>query len=492
MLKCAIYARVSTEFDEQATSIETQIDYFNNYIYTKDNLVLYKVYVDKQTGTDFNREGVKELIEDSKAKRYDTLLVKSISRFGRNQSETIRITNLLHELDIQIIFVEDGIDSKKDRNLIGLFAWLAENESKKISERVKFTIKNNQRRGLFVGNKPPYGYSVKEHKLYINEAEAEVVKLVYNLYINEGFGLWKIVDYLNDNNIKPRNASKWAKTNIVLLLTNPVYTGNTYSNKTEKIDVLSKKIKRNSEEDWIITLGTHEVLVDFEMYNKVQQQRAYRKELLKNNTKYSGENLFSNIVRCGRCSGIYIRKKVHDVYVYSCRQYERRGTLSECKSREAIKEEHIKELLHGYIIEMLNNNEIIDNIYKEQLSIITVGSKDAIKKLNSITKDIEKFKNKQDKLLEFAMDGTITKEQFKIKNDEIESKVVDLQSTKHELEVKLSAKNELENKYITFKKELYKLKDIECWDNQLLRGLFPTIIVYDRQNIEILTNIHSK
>ena len=154
-MKCAIYARVST--DEQGTSIINQQEYFKDYI-KRNNFEIFDVYNDEAfSGTETTKRlSFQRLLEDGKNKRYDVLLAKSYSRFGRNQRETLTALAELFEYGIRIIFVEDGLDSLRDKGQFGLFAWLAEQESRKISERIKMTWQVYNKQGKIHNTKETY------------------------------------------------------------------------------------------------------------------------------------------------------------------------------------------------------------------------------------------------------------------------------------------------------------------------------------------------
>ncbi|MCA1010382.1 recombinase family protein [Halobacillus halophilus] len=157
-MRCAVYARVSTELDSQRTSIDNQVDIFRNYAF-QNNWEIVKVYTDKQSGTKGNRPGLKALIEDGKAGMYDVILAKELSRLARNGKLSYELKEIWQFNNIHLVCLDNSINTLEgnDHNF-GLYAWLYENESANSSRRNKQAKRVKAQRGLFVGSTPPYGY----------------------------------------------------------------------------------------------------------------------------------------------------------------------------------------------------------------------------------------------------------------------------------------------------------------------------------------------
>lgn len=490
-LRVATYSRISTKFDSQKTSIINQEDYFGRLLEKHvDEWELYRNYIDEGiTGTSLKkRKEFVQLIEDAKAKKFDILIAKSMTRFGRNRADTSNIlVKILFPLGIRVIFVEEKLDSdiREDRQKFGLFEWLAEVESTKISDRINWTIEQQREKGLFTGNRPPYGYTIDNHTLVINEDESKYVATMFDLYI-KGYGLQKIVNYLNDNNIPPKNADKWSKTTIIQILSNPNYIGSLFQCRTKTKDPISKEIIKFDKSEWLVTKNTHEAIISEEVFNKVQIEKERRNNLAENNTKYSGINLFSGILRCGRCKSFYVRKKVHDKYVYSCSEYEKLGVKSNC-SREAVDEDILVRKINNLIVSILDGN-YIDRLYSENLSKIGVSKKDTQKNIDSIESQLEKLHSKQKKLFDSYFGDNImglSDSQFKDYSNKLQAEINTLQIQKEANKAILNDTDELNRKYRMFKNELESMRDINNWSNSSLREFFPEIFVVDKNNLKI-------
>lgn len=486
MLKCGIYARVSTEFDAQRTSVPNQVDYFQNYIDQNENFELYKVYVDDGVSGKYTkrRSDFKKMLKDACDKKFDVLLVKSLSRFGRNNRETLNNLNELYKNNVRAIFIEENVDTEKDRSMIGLFSWLAEQESRKISDRQKFAKAQMKSKNLFPYNNRPYGYKIVDHVLVPIPEEAERVRLIYDLYL-KGYGINKIANYLDSNNIPPRRAKKWSKTALKIILTNPHYIGNLYYNKSYKVDTMDERPVYTSPDEWIEVKNTHEAIISEEVFLRVKDEYNRRYEKSKANTRYSTTNIFSNLIRCGRCDSTYIRKKLHDgsKYVYSCANYEANGK-KEC-TREAIDENDLIQIVYDNIYKISENEDLLNDLYNKSLKEISIDIDYLQNELKDMNNQILKLKNKADKLLDLYTEELITKEQFKEQNSDINNKLESLFMKQDELKNRIAQKDSLDDTFAIFKERLSELKDITNWSNDLLKDYINSITIYDKNNISI-------
>lgn len=179
-IKVAAYARVSTDMTDQLHSLSAQIKYFTEYISNHENYELIEVYYDEGiTGTSVKkRDGFNRMIADCENGKIDLILTKDVSRFARNTVDTLCFTRKLSALGIGVIFMNDGIDTRdKDGELrLTIMASIAQEESRKISERVKWSTRRNMENGWVYGKSRMYGFEIKEGQLYIIPKEAEIVK----------------------------------------------------------------------------------------------------------------------------------------------------------------------------------------------------------------------------------------------------------------------------------------------------------------------------
>lgn len=490
MFKVATYARVSTKLESQKSSMSNQADFFLRELDKHPDWELYKNYVDEGiSGTSKGkRKEFLQMIEDAQNKKFDILIAKSMTRFGRNRADTSHtLEKVLFPNNIRVIFIEERLDSdnKEDRAKMGLFEWLAEVESRKISDRISWHREQLQEKGLVAGYRPPYGYDINKGKLIVNPEEAKIVKEIYDLFL-KGYGLYKVLNWLWDNDIQTKYGSKWSKSSVIMVLTNPNYTGDIHQRRSKVKDPISKGIIRYAKEDWIVKRNTHEAIISKEIFEEAQFERLRRKKLSENNTRHSVSNVFSGLIYCGRCGSLYGLKKIHGCgLAYSCRNYETLGTKA-C-SREAVDYDKLVQIIQQYAIDIEKDPKILKEQYDKNIKMI-LNQEDYEKKAIENKKILDALKLKQKKLLDSYFGENkmnLTEIQFEEYNLEIQSQIkksedVMLSLKKYEIENKQTAKsyNETYDKIVS-------MKNIENWSNDVLRKVINKMVVIDRNNIEI-------
>ena len=192
-LRVTFYARVSTDKYEQLNSLENQVSYFKDLIKQNKNWTYVDGYVDEGiSGTSTNkRESFLKMIEDGKEKKFDLILTKEVSRFARDTLDSIANTRLLLKYDVGVQFINDGINTlMPDSELrLTIMSSLAQDEVRKLSERVKFGYQRSIKSGRVLGNDDIWGYDKKDGKLTINEEEAKMIRRIFELYTTGKYGL---------------------------------------------------------------------------------------------------------------------------------------------------------------------------------------------------------------------------------------------------------------------------------------------------------------
>jgi DNA invertase Pin-like site-specific DNA recombinase len=242
-MRCAIYARVSTDSSDQKDSLENQVSFFENFI-QQQGWELTQTYADEGiTGTSIvKRIQLKRLMDDAHKKKFDIVLIKSISRWARDTVDSITLVRSLKSLGIRLMSIEDCYDSFQDDDEYKLtnLSVFAQMESQRIATRVSFGITEKSRKGVFHGT-PPYGYSKENGKLVPNPLHAPTAKLIFDLYLNQGWGTQKIANYLTSQGVPtPRKVlvaknagNRWHQSAINSILTNPHYTGDLMQGRTK-------------------------------------------------------------------------------------------------------------------------------------------------------------------------------------------------------------------------------------------------------------------
>lgn len=328
--RVAGYARVSTDSDEQFTSYEAQVDYYTKFIQSKPEWEFVKVYTDEGiSGTNTKkREGFKRMVEDALAGKIDLIVTKSVSRFARNTVDSLVTIRKLKERGVECYFEKEGIYTfdGKGELLITIMSSLAQEESRSISENITW----GQRKRFSDGKvSMPYkrflGYQKGKDGLpEIVENEAQVVRLIYRLFL-DGKTASGICRYLDGLLIPtPGGSNKWSKTTVESILTNEKYKGDALLQKNFTVDFLEKKLKPNDGEiPQYYVEGSHPAIIEPEEWDLVQSEFSRRKRLGK---AYSGKSVLSTKLICADCGGFYGPKLWH-----STDQYRR--TVWQCNGK---------------------------------------------------------------------------------------------------------------------------------------------------------------
>jgi site-specific DNA recombinase len=321
-MRAAIYARVSTRKEEQKNSLQNQIALAES-IAKEHGFTVVGRYIDNGiSGSGMkNRTGIAELLEDAKKRKFDVVIAKSVSRLGRNTLNSLQMADQLERIPVRLILPEDNYDTEtsKSRLMFNLKAILAEEENAKLSERIKLGLQSSAKQGKRRVSLPPYGYTVNPvtKQLEVDETAASTVKEIFRLYLNEGWGMFKISNYLMRKGVPtPRTASKatnagvkWHQNTIKGILSNPVYTGKLVFHREETTGTLAEselyKIRRKVEPDKQIVIDkAHPAIISEDEFMAVQVLMK-KKGKCKNNGK---ESLFAHIAKCADChSGMHFK-----------------------------------------------------------------------------------------------------------------------------------------------------------------------------------------
>ena len=261
--KVAIYARVSTEHEEQLSALGYQVQYYDEILKKHPEWELYDRYIDEGiTGTSIRkRKNFLRMLEDANNGCFDLIVTREVSRFARNTVDTLQETRKLKKIGVEVYFTEDNIWTFNDEDgelKLTIMATLAQNESKKTSQRVKAGQKISFLNGVFYGTGNILGYDKVGSEMIINEEQARTVRLIYDMFLN-GQGSTEIKTYLEANgHLTATGLKKWSASSIVRILRNPFYSGTIVYRKSYIPDYLEQKAKKNKGEvEQIIIKGRH-------------------------------------------------------------------------------------------------------------------------------------------------------------------------------------------------------------------------------------------
>lgn len=426
----AIYVRESRdENEENLDTIETQKSLLLCYARDKKLGTVYRVYTDDNvSGTTYDRPGIKELEKDVLDGHINILLIKDLSRLGRNNAKTLIFLDFLEEHGVRVISSDGRFDSNSDTDLVGIETWFNERYAKDISRKIRTNLKHKISKGEFLG-KPPYGYikSINQkNTLQINEEQAQIVRQIYKMYL-DGYGYKKIAEFLSEKGIPSpsgvkgisSHTQKWNSIAVSRILSNRVYLGETIQGVSEKISFKSKKTRRLPVENWVVTPGTHEKIIDENTFKAAELVRNSKKSTFTCSDKGT-IHTYRGMVFCGRCGAVmFARKRRGRELGYVCQNYTRNGKAA-CSSH-FIKESEINSVIALELKKLPENEDIIKVLNK-----YFVGKAPAGRGMDDYEKalaNINSLKLKQEKIYMDMLEGLITKELFIRVNNNIEQSI---------------------------------------------------------------------
>lgn len=334
-LRVCAYARVSSDSDDQLNSFATQVDYYTKSIQAKDEWEFVDIYADEGiTGTRADtRTEFQRLLQDCRAGKIDRVLVKSISRFARNLTDCIAAVRELKQLGIAVEFEKECIDTSTmgSEMLLSMLSSAAQEESKSISENMRWSYQKRMAAGTFVTTFAPFGYLLEGNQLVPNPQEVPIVKYIFDSYLN-GASFNQIARDLNRQNISAGGADTvWKYGHVRGILYNEKYIGDARVQKSYTTESLPRQKKRNKGEvrQYYIH-DSHPAIIEREVFDRVQAllQKKAQPHLAK---KEKESNALSKTIKCGAC-GITFRQKRNQRLaketLWTCRTHEK--AIEEC------------------------------------------------------------------------------------------------------------------------------------------------------------------
>ena len=381
MLRVAAYCRVSTKSEEQDGSLHLQIDHYNRLITSTPNWIAAGIYAEKISGLDYSRPEFNKMIRKCKAGKIDMIITKSISRFGRRMLEILECFQDLINRDIDVYFENEHMHllDEASREAIMQILMMAQNESISKGKNIKWGIERSMMSGNSgFQNIKCFGYDRSQSgKLIINESEASVVKLIFNLYLS-GESMYGIVKYLAENGYRSATGkTKWTNAQINQLLTNEKYTGNVLLQKSYIKNTLSRKTTvSQGEVDQYLIENNHEAIISLDVFEKVQAEMERRSNLQKESTdgkaksRYNSKGL-SGFIVCEECGRNYSRttwsRNGQKKIVWRCINRLEHGKRI-CKKSPTVLEEKIKQK----IVEVLKLNDYDEKTAREEIKQILI------------------------------------------------------------------------------------------------------------------------
>jgi len=436
-LRVTFYARVSTDQDEQINSLENQVQYYTELIQSKPNWKFVPGYIDEgiSGGTTRKRDDFNRMIRDAKAGMFDFIITKEISRFSRSTLDSIKYTQELLENNVGVLFQNDNIntlDTDSEFRLV-IMAGVAQDEIRKLSERLKFGFRQAIKNGHVLGNDKLYGYDKKDCVLTVNEKEAEIIRLVFELYGNQRLGVRTVSKRLTELGYTSREGNAFNALTVRHILENPKYKGWYCGNKTQSIDYRTKKNAPLEEHEWVMYPDPGiPAIVPEELWNRANAlYKKRREETMSHSSGVSFQNRYpySAKIYCEEHGTTFHRQVLESKKgrqeVWRCKVYRTHGRAA-CSAPpirscdlDAILSEIFNRIVRDKQAIMDSLVTVISNVPKEV---------DYNRLSNQVQAEMAEIGKKKDRLLELSIAGAMTVEEFKQRNDAFNARLSQCES----------------------------------------------------------------
>lgn len=453
--KVAIYGRVSTEHEAQLSALENQLQWYDDQVKYHPNWSVCERYIDEGiTGTQAKkRPAFLRMIEDARNGKFDLIVTREVCRFARNVVDTLVVTRELKGIGVEVFFIDDNIwtmDGDGELRL-SLMATLAQEESRKTSERVKAGQKISRDNGVLYGNGNILGYDRVGDTYIINEEQAETVRIIFDLYL-QGYGSMRIAKMLTEQKRKTASGIvKWNVSNIMRAIKNATYTGMKCYNKSRSNNFLEQKRINNLDmSTYEYVEGDFPAIVSQEVWDKAQKIRESRMKpsvvstTKTTHSKRDSKDIWVNKLRCS-CGSSFRKDKWHTKldgkisYGYQCYNQINNGNK---KKREALGLD-----TEGYCdIKMITDwkldfmaKELLEHLWQDRKAAVIIAI-DLIKRYYkderlsenqhdavSIKAKIDKAQTRLTNLIAMRADGELSKEEYQTMRKPIDAEIQQLQ-----------------------------------------------------------------
>ena len=510
----AAYLRLSSDDGDKAesNSISNQKSIIKQYAKRFDDLKIVEFYTDDgYSGTTFDRPNFQKMINDIKDKKIDCIIVKDLSRLGRNYIEVGNYIEKVFPLyNVRFIAINDNVDSYKDpksvSNVIVPFKNLMNDEyARDISNKVRSVLDNKKANGQFIGSFAPYGYlrdPKDKYKFVIDKDAAKVIKKIFTMILS-GKSKKDVANELNSLGVlTPRmhklengtakcvikeTTKKWNTKKIDEILKNSTYTGDLIQGVRKKVSHKIHKNKRVNNDNRIVVPNHHKAIITKDEFQKVQEL------LYERNIRVTAKNdydIFAGHLRCSECgNSLIIRKSKYHIYYY-CKTY--------LKEKNCISNSFQKEKLEKIVIDLLNsfrnNVRDIDEKINEIINQKEISYDiDIIKsKIANVNEKIDKYIKLRNEVKNDLKENFITEEEYWEYSEEYSGNISKLKKEKEKLEErleKISFESENNESWI---EEIKKLKEIKTLDRLLIDELIEDIEIDKERNVKIIFKCNDK
>lgn len=514
-LRCYIYVRVSTSMQVDGYSLEAQRDRLIKFAEFQGMEVVREYCDAGKSGKNISgRPEFSQMLQDVAEDRdgVDFVLVFKLSRFGRNAADVLNSLQYIQDFGVNLICVEDGIDSSKDSGklTITVLSAVAEIERENILVQTMEGRKQKAREGKWNGGQAPFGYDLdsKNGTLTVNQQEAEIVRIIFRKFANEGMGAERICDYLNQHGYSKKKIRKnelnyFARSFIMKILDNPVYVGKIAYGRsaTEKVKGSRDQYRRVKTDEYLVVDGLHEAIIDKELWEAV---RIRRKETgVKWNKTHSleHEHILSGILRCPVCGaglvGTVRRRKnkksgeYKDDFYYKCLHRKKVDETHFCNFRLVLNQDEVNHQVEDIILDMIASPKFRDHMIRKLEEKVDVSSLEMEK--SQIREQLRQVMGAKKKLTEMMERLDINDKHYDRKYQDMQDRmdilydrISDLEDAIADIDARIRGAygekittDQLYKILLSFDKMYYRMTDLE--KKQFMRDFIDEIEMYPKK-----------
>ena len=431
-MRIAPYCRVSTDKADQLNSLEMQKKFYGEFA-ERNNHEITHMYADEGiSGTQMRkRPEFMRLMRDARLGKFDMVVTKDISRMARNVVDFLQSIRELKAIGIPVVFVNTNLSTEDGELVLTMLAMVAQQESENTSKRIKFSKSLNAEKGKVPNLVYGYDKIIGDYfNLNINPFEANVVRRIYQMYINEEYGASKIAKILNEENIKTKRGCKWTQNGICRILTNRMYCGIIINGKEEVKDFLTGDRIDKPEEEWKVTERPDLAIIDIDTFEIAQKKMEINKQKFSQGQRKDCKHVFSTLLKCADC-GHFFRRTKREVkngekisWVCCGRNSQGKDT---CNNKIVIDEGELLTSIKEYLSGLISDKQrVIKKIVSDFNKSYEPMNKNR-KTEKELEKEIEKLKKSRQKYIDMYDNEVISMGDLKEKTSSINAEIKHLE-----------------------------------------------------------------
>ena len=430
------------------------------------------------------------MMADADKGLFDMVVVKDISRFARNTVDLLQNVRKLKSLGIETQFLTANMTSMGNSEFVlTIFGALAQEESANTSKRVKFGKKMNAEKGRVPNIVYGYDKTIGDYfNLEINKEEAAVIKQIFKMYTEEGYGALKIANHLNEQGVRTKRGCTWSQNAICRILDNELYTGKVINGKQEVTDFLTGKRTEKDETEWMVVERPDLRIIEPEIYEKAKEVRAAKsKSFHLTSERESNKYLFSTLIKCKECGWSFRRivRKYKNTYIrWVCSGHNGRGADS-CPNAQKVDEDELIQVLNDYFAEILKNKKNVICYVTNEFQRVYKAKDENVNYEKELNVQLARLQKTRQKYMDMYTDDLISREELKDKIGGMRKEIERLENKLKMVSYNLTKGQQLENILNSTFRRIEDITDVREMNNLQLKRIIQKIEVDKDGNVDI-------